>query len=213
MTGIRLYDYWRSSAAYRVRIALNLKGLDYKAIPVDLLKQAHKSSEHLALQPQGLVPALEIDGLKLRQSLAIIEYLDETRGGVSLLPSDPGSRVEVRSLAYAIAMEIHPICNLSLVTYVSELIGGSDGAEGAKIDWMRRHIGSGLAAFETMLGSDEFCFGSAPTMADCCLVPQVFNAERWGADLSEMPKIRMIVERCAGIEAFAKAHPDVVGAP
>ena len=142
---ITLYDYWRSSAAYRVRLALNLLGLRYDRVAVDLTKGEQRGAENTARNPQGLVPTLEIDGLVLTQSLAIIEYLDQTRGG--LLPSDAVSRAQARALAYAIAMEIAPVCNLSVRTHVASL-GGMTAD-----DWQRHYIGKGLAAFEAMLGN------------------------------------------------------------
>jgi maleylacetoacetate isomerase len=170
-----LYDYWRSSASYRVRIALNLAGVEYTPVVVDLLGKAHKSPEHLKRNPQGLVPALEIDGLMLTQSLAIIEYIIETRG-VSLLPDDAAGRARVRALAHSIAMEIHPVCNLSVVGHVLELAGGDDAM---RVAWMQKWIGAGLQAFENMLDHPDtgtFCHGDAPGLADICLIPQIYNA-------------------------------------
>jgi maleylacetoacetate isomerase len=202
-----LYDYWRSSASYRVRIALNLAGVDYKPVVVDLLSKAHKGAEHLARNPQGLVPALEIDGLMLTQSLAIIEYVIETRG-VSLLPDDAAGRARVRALAHSIAMDIHPVCNMSVVAHVMELTGGGDAA---RVDWMRHFISPGLEAFETLLdhaGTGKFCHGDAPGLADICLIPQIYNAERWGADISGLKRIQAIRAACDALPAFARAHPD-----
>jgi maleylacetoacetate isomerase len=209
MTAVVLYDYWRSSASYRVRIALNMIGIDYSIEPVNLLDREHRSAAHLERNPQGLVPTLEIDGRVLTQSLAIIEYLDETRRA-GLLPSDAPGRQRVRALAAAIAMEIHPVCNLSVVTHVMELTGGGDAVRSA---WMQKYIGRGLAAFERMLENDEaglFCHGDEPGLADICLVPQIYNAERWGADLSACPKLLAVGERCNALKAFADAHPDAV---
>lgn len=202
-----LYDYWRSSASYRVRIALNLAGIDYKAVVVDLTSAAHKTAEHLDRNPQGLVPALEIDGLMLTQSLAIIEYVMETRG-VSLLPDDAGSRARVRALAHCIAMDIHPVCNLSVVAHVMELSGGGDAE---RIAWMRRFISQGLKAFEQLLdhpATGTFCHGDTPGLADVCLIPQIYNAERWGADISGLKRIQAIRAACDRLPAFAAAHPD-----
>ncbi|MHC5655750.1 maleylacetoacetate isomerase [Stappia sp.] len=208
-----LHDYWRSSASYRVRIALNLLGIAYDAAPVNLLTGAHRAAPHLARNPQGLVPALDIDGRTMTQSLAIIEYLHETRDGSSLLPADALGRQRVRALSHVIAMEIHPVCNLSVASRVKELAGGADEV---RVDWMKEHIGSGLTALETMLqdgGSGRFCHGDTPTLADLCLVPQVYNARRWGVDLTAMPAIVAIDAACAELEAFAAAHPDRIGAP
>ena len=205
-----LYDYWRSSASYRVRIALNMLRFDYRTVPVNLLEGAHKAPEHLERNPQGLVPALEIDGLMLTQSLAIIEYLAETRYASGFLPADPQGRQRVRALAYAIAMDIHPICNLGVAGHVMELTGGGEAARAA---WMRKFIGEGLAAMERMLDTlwtGTFCHGDVPTMADICLVPQVYNADRWGVDLSGLQRVRRIADACADLPAFRAAHPDAV---
>ncbi|MEX3011520.1 maleylacetoacetate isomerase [Hoeflea sp. TYP-13] len=207
-----LYDYWRSSASYRVRIALNLLGIDYNAVNVDLLKKQHLDPDHLTRNPQGLVPALEIDGEMLTQSLSIIEYLDETRSA-GFLPDGAVDRARVRSLSYIIAMEIHPVCNLSVVADVMERSGGGDQV---RSEWMQKYIRKGLLAFEAKLGdgkSGAFCHGDNPTMADICLIPQIYNANRWGADISDLSRINAIVANCAAIEAFAAAHPDRIGPP
>lgn len=203
-----LFDYWRSSASYRVRIALNTLAIPYETVAVDLLKQAHKGPAHVARNPQGLVPVLAIDGLSLTQSLGIIEYLDETRPQAHFLPRDAPGRARVRTLAHAIAMDIHPVCNMSVTTHVMALTGGG---EAARRDWMRHYIGEGLAAFEALLdhpATGRFCHGDAPTMADFCLAPQLFNAARWGADISGLARIRGIADRCDALPAFAAAHPD-----
>ncbi|MGF6258310.1 maleylacetoacetate isomerase [Ensifer sp. LBL] len=203
-----LYDYWRSSASYRVRIALNSLGESYRSAPVDLLAKAHKAPEHLARNPQGLVPVLEIDGERFTQSLAIIEYLSETRADSSFLPSDAVGRQRVRMLSYAIAMDIHPVCNLGVVSHV---MANAEDGEAARRNWMRKFIGEGLAAFERLLdhpATGRFCHGESPTMADFCLVPQVYNARRWDVDLSARPRLVAIDQNCAEIEAFARAHPD-----
>lgn len=206
-----LFDYWRSSASYRVRIALNLKGIRYAATPVNLLTGAHRDPEHVARNPQAAVPVLDIDGRRLTQSLAIIEYLDETRDEPPLLPADAADRARVRALAQVIAMEIHPVCNLSVAKRIAEL-----GGDAARLDWMRTHIGRGLAAFEALLarpGTGRFCHGDAPGLADCCLVPQLYNARRWELDPSGWPTIARIEAACAELPAFAAAHPDRVGQP
>ncbi len=200
---IRLYDYWRSSASYRVRIALGLAGLDWDSVPVDLVAGTQRSAEHLGRNPQGLVPVLEIDGLRLTQSLAILEYLDETRG-LGLLPDDPADRARVRALAHAIAMEIHPVCNLGVARHAVDASGGAITMEG----WMQHFIAPGLTAVEAMVDDGDFCFGDGVTLADICLVPQLYNARRWGIDLAPLPRIRRIESALAEIPAFADAHPD-----
>ena len=200
---IRLYDYWRSSAAYRVRIALGLAGLEWESVPVDLLTAQHHTDEHLARNPQGLVPVIEIDGQRMTQSLAIVEYLNETRG-LGLLPEDPVGRARVRALAYAIAMEIHAVCNLGVARFAVEHSNGGITLE----SWMQRFIGPGLAAFEAMREGGEYCDGDGLTLADICLVPQMYNARRWGIDLTPVPELRRIAEKLEALPAFAAAHPD-----
>lgn len=201
-----LYDYWRSSAAYRVRIGLGLVGEDWERIPVDLKRGAQRSPEHLARNPQGLVPVLEIDGLVLTQSLAILEYLDETRGA-GFLPVDAPGRARVRALACAVAMEIHPVCNLRVARHAVEASDGAISMEG----WMRAFIGPGLEALERMLddpATGRFCHGDAVGLADICLLPQLYNAGRWGVSLEAMPRIRAIQAALEEIPAVAAAHPD-----
>ncbi|CAN7350767.1 maleylacetoacetate isomerase [Pararhizobium sp. LjRoot238] len=213
MSDTILFDYWRSSASYRVRIALNLLAIPYRSVSVDLLAGEHKQAEHLARNPQGLVPALSIDGQMLTQSLAIIEYLSETRPGSSLLPTAPPGRQRVRALSYAIAMDIHPICNLGVVFHIMQQSQDPDTARSA---WMRKFIGEGLGAFERLLNNSEtgeFCHGDQPTMADLCLVPQIYNARRWAVDLSACPRAAAIAEECERLPAFARAHPDQVAKP
>ncbi len=200
---ITLYDYWRSSASYRVRIALGLTGEAWQSHSVNLLEAEHKSDTHLARNPQGLVPALDIDGIQMTQSLAIIEYLDETRG-LGLLPSDPVGRARVRAIAHAISMEIHPVCNLGVAKFACSQSNGNLTMQ----DWMQQFIAPGLTALEHMVGDGEFCHGDRLSLADLCLMPQLYNANRWGVDLDPMPKLRRIEAHLASIPAFEAAHPD-----
>lgn len=203
----RLYDYWRSSASYRVRMALNLLGVGFEAIPVDLLQAEQVGAANMARNPQGLVPTVEIDGLTLTQSLAIIEYLNDTRGG--LLPADAAGRARVRALSYAVAMEIHPICNLRVGRYVEAASAGAI----TMVGWQKKFIGEGLAAVEGMLthpATGRFCHGDQITMADLCLLPQVYNARRWEVDVTSYVQICRIVAELEAIPAIAAAHPDKV---
>ncbi|ASS53334.1 maleylacetoacetate isomerase [Rhizobium leguminosarum] len=208
MNEVVLYDYWRSSASYRVRIALNLLCIDYKTVPINLLEGAHKTPEYLALNPQGLVPTLVINGKILTQSLAIIEYLAELRPEYGLLPPDIADRQKVRALAYAVAMDIHPICNLHVVSHLMTMTDKADARE----EWMKHFIADGLRKLEAMIGEFDgaFSFGDRPTMADLCLLPQVYNARRWGVDITAFRRIADIDTRCADIPAFQAAHPDRV---
>lgn len=208
---MRLYTYFRSSAAYRVRVALNLKGLAWEAVPVHLLRGGgeHHQPDYLALNPNGLVPALDDDGLLLTQSLAIIEYLDEIHPEPALLPGDAAARARIRAIAQTIACDIHPINNLRVLRYLTRELGAT---EAQKTAWYRHWTELGLAAVESMLTNDTrtgvFCHGDSPTLADCCLVPQVFNARRFACDLSAMPTLLRIVERCEAMEAFRLAAPE-----
>ena len=200
---ITLYDYWRSSASYRVRIALGLAGLNWDTVAVDLPGAEHKAEAHLARHPQGLVPAIAIDGHIFTQSLAILEYLDETRG-LNLLPSDPAAKARTRAVAQAIAVDIHPVCNLATAEYA---VAQSNG--GITLDrWMHRFIAPGLAAVEAMVGDGDFCYGDRVSLADICLMPQLYNAHRWGVPMDDMPRLRHIAGVLSQIPAFAAAHPD-----
>lgn len=202
-----LYDYWRSSASYRVRIALNLKGLAYDRVPVDLMAGSHRSPRHLAMNPQGLVPALQIDGLVLTQSLAIVAYLEETRPQPPLLPVDPAARAHVRALSLAVACEIHPVSNLGVLARVEALAGPE-----ARAAWNRDNIACGLQAVEAMLDHPgfigRFCHDDRPGMADCTLIPQLYNAARWGVPFDHLPRISAVARACAALPAFADAHPE-----
>ena len=204
-----LYGYFRSSAAYRVRIALNLKGLAYDQAPVNLVKGEQKSDDFRTHNPLGLVPVLETDdGTQLTQSLAICEYLEERHPEPPLLPVDAEGRARVRSLAQLVACEIHPLNNLKVLKYLVHELKLDDEA---KLAWYRHWIAEGFTALEARLASESasgaFCHGDSPTLADVCLVPQVFNAERFECDLSAYPTLRRITERCRALDAFAKAAP------
>ncbi|MGW9949910.1 maleylacetoacetate isomerase [Rhizobium leguminosarum] len=208
MNEVVLYDYWRSSASYRVRIALNLLGIDYKTVPINLLEGAHRTPDYLTLNPQGFVPTLVIDGKTLTQSLAIIEYLAELRPECGLLPPDIADRQKVRALAYAVAMDIHPICNLHVVSHLMTMTDKADARE----EWMKHFIADGLRKVEAMIGEFDgaFSFGDRPTMADLCLVPQVYNARRWRVDMTAFKGIVDIDAKCAKLPTFQAAHPDRV---
>ena len=209
---MRLYTYFRSSAAYRVRIALNLKGLAWEAASVHLVRGGGEQHQpdYRALNPNGLVPALDDHGLLLTQSLAIIEYLDETHPEPALLPGDAVARARIRAIAQTISCDVHPINNLRVLQYLTRELGASDAQKTA---WYRHWTELGLEAVEAMLAGDAhtgvFCHGDTPTLADCCLVPQVFNARRFGCDLSAMQTLLRIVERCEAIEAFRLAAPEI----
>ena len=207
---MKLYDYFRSSAAYRVRIALNLKGVTPDARTfVHLRMGSQRAQDYLALNPQGLVPALALDdGHVLTQSLAIIEYLDETHPEPPLLPEPPAARARVRAIALQIACEIHPLNNLRVLNY---LIGTLGVAREQKDGWYRYWIDVGFEALEKFLSHDRdtgrFCHGERPTLADICLVPQIANARRFGIDMSPYATLTRIETACSELPAFADAAP------
>jgi maleylpyruvate isomerase len=207
---LRHYTYYRSSAAYRVRIALNLKGLEAEERYVHLRKGEQRADDYLSLNPQGLLPALVDGDAVLGQSLAIIEYLEETRPEPALLPSDPLGRARVRQLALAVACDIHPIDNLKVLTYLGEHLGADDKA---KATWYRHWINQGLGAIERLLAESNatstFCHGDTPGLADLCLVPQLYNARRFDTDLACYPTIVRIEAACQALDAFSSAAPDV----
>lgn len=206
---MKLYDYFRSSAAFRVRIALNLKGLAPERVFVHLRKGDQRADEYLALNPQGLVPALVADdGTVLTQSIAIMEWLDETHPQPPLLPSDPAGRARVRSIALGIACDIHPIDNLRVLNYLTGTLGATDEQRNG---WYKYWIDVGLEALETRLARDgatgRFCHGDRPTLADVCLVPQLANARRVAFDFAPYPTLTRIEAACLALPAFADAVP------
>jgi maleylacetoacetate isomerase len=205
---MKLYTFFRSSAAFRVRIALNCKGLAYEPQPVSLPKDEHKLPGYLALHPQGLVPALEDGGRIFVQSLAMMEYLEETHPQPPLLPASAEDRAYVRALAQIIACEIHPLNNLRTLRYLKKSYRLDD--EGVNV-WYRHWIAEGLSGLEGFLAgskkSGKYCYRDHVTFADCCLVPQVFNAQRYQCDLAPYPGIGRIFEECMKLDAFIDAQP------
>ncbi|MDB5394017.1 MAG: maiA [Rhodospirillales bacterium] len=200
-----LHGYWRSTAAYRVRIALNLKGLEVADSPVDLQTGAQRDPDYLALNPQGLVPCLVDGPTALSQSLAIIEYLEETHALPPLLPADPVARAKVRAASLAIACEIHPINNLRVLNYLrGELGQPQDALDG----WIRHWIAEGFAALEAGAGQGPYLFGAAVTMADLCLVPQIYSARRFGTELTRYPRLTEIERNLLALPAFDRARPE-----
>lgn len=207
---LTLYDYWRSSAAYRVRIALNLKGLPYQVVPIHLVQdggQQH-SAEYRALNPQQLLPLLVDGDQRIAQSLAILEYLEERYPQPALLPREQGERAQVRSLALHIACDIHPLNNLRVLQYLSNTLGVEAAAKDA---WYRHWVETGLAAVEEGLQRlpGTLSLGERPGYLEACLIPQVYNARRFNCDLHAYPRILAVVERCNSLEAFQRAAPEV----
>ena len=208
LESMKLYNYFRSSASFRVRIALALKGLPYDYVPVHLVKGEHRQEKYAAVSASGLVPTLELDGGQLLgQSMAIIEYLDEMHPNPPLLPKDPVRRAQVRGLAQLIACEIHPLNNLRVLKY---LVRELKVEEEAKNAWYRHWVRSGLESFEAelkRLPAGTYCFGATPTLADCCLVPQIFNGQRFKVDFSGLDRTMAAFEACMQHPAFQQAQP------
>jgi maleylacetoacetate isomerase len=209
-TALKLYTFFRSSAAYRVRIALNLKQLAYEAIPKAFSKREHRQPDYLAVNPHGLIPALEIDGVALSQSIAIIEYLDERFPTPSLLPSDPLARAHVRSMALAVACDIHPLNNLRVLNYLRDPLKLSDDEVNV---WYRHWVAEGFRGLEEQARqhstNQRYCFGDEVSLADVCLVPQMYNARRFKTDLTPFPTLVAISSHLEALEPFAAALPEV----
>jgi len=204
---VKLYTYFRSSAAFRVRIALNLKGLAYQPQFVHLAKGEHRAAGYADINVQGLVPTLEFDdGMRLAQSLAIIEYLDELHPKPRLVPEEPRARARVRALSLLVACEIHPLNNLRVLQYLKRVLGQSEEQVNA---WYRHWVADGLQKFEAEVkrGASRYSHGGTPSMADCCLVPQIFNAQRYKCDLAPYPVTQRIFDACMKLEAFDRAQP------
>jgi len=207
---MKLYSYFRSSASFRVRIALSLKGLEYDYVPVHLLQGGGQqfTAEFRAMNPAALVPVLDDDGTVLTQSLAIIEYLEETRPEPPLLPGDAAGRARVRAIALSIACEIHPLNNLRVLGYLNKTLGVAEEQRNA---WYRHWVETGLATVEAMLAGDprtgRCCHGDAPTLADVLLVPQIFNAQRFNCRLDHVPTVMRIHQHCLTLPAFAESVP------
>ncbi|MBV9200723.1 MAG: maleylacetoacetate isomerase [Alphaproteobacteria bacterium] len=205
---MKLYSYFRSSAAFRVRIGLNLKGLAYETAPIHLRRNDQSRPDYRSVNPQGLVPTLEDGGLTLIQSMAILEYLDETRPEPPFLPKIPADRARVRGLADIVACDIHPINNLRVLRYLARELGHDEAAIGK---WYNHWITAGFQALEPLLAHSDhtgaFCHGDSPGLADIALVPQVVNAERYQLDLAQFSTIMRIYQNCMRLDAFAAAHP------
>lgn len=205
----KLFDYFRSSCAYRVRIALNLKGIEYEHQNIDLRLDDHHAQEYRHINPQGLVPALEINGHVLSQSLAIIDYLEHLYPEPALLPLDPLKRAEVLELSYIVACDIHPLNNLRALNYLTNHMGIIDDG---KLQWYHHWIREGFVAYEARLAlhqrRDTVSYGDEITLADICLIPQVYNALRFDCDMSEFKRIMRVYESCMKLSAFEKASPD-----
>jgi maleylacetoacetate isomerase len=207
MNEIILYDYWRSSASYRVRIVLNLKGVAYKSVPTSLLAGEHKAADYVARNPQGFVPMLSIDGHDLTQSLAIIDYLDANYHDPKMVSSDPAMRANTLAQAMIIAADIHPVNNLRILKYLKDVLGHDQAAID---DWYRHWIVEGFTALEAMAPEDGLFGSDLPNLADVCLVPQMANARRFNTPLDAFPKLLRIDAALTEMPAFKAAHPDAV---
>ena len=204
---MKLYSYWRSSTSYRVRAALNLKGIEYDIVPVDLLAGDQTSESYLALNPGAGVPSLVLDdGTVLTQSMVILEYLDTARPDPGLIPSDPMEKATVMAVAHVVALDIHPVNNTRVIKQLVDRFGASpEACQKWMCDWMAR----GFSAVERMVpDGNQFAFGNSPGIADLCILAQAYNAHRWGLDLSPFPKVARIEKHCLDVPQLAAAHPD-----
>ena len=204
---MKLYSYWRSTTSYRVRAALNLKGVAYDTVPVDLVAGDQRAADYLALNPGAGVPTLVLaDGTALIQSMAILDYLDATWPEPRLIPVDPLERARVLAAAHTVALDIHPVNNLRLIGQLKSRFGATPEQSTA---WMCHWMDAGFTALEAQLAdSAAFSFGDAPDLADLCIVAQVYNARRWGLDLAPFPKVSRVERACLAVPAIAAAHPD-----
>jgi maleylacetoacetate isomerase/maleylpyruvate isomerase len=205
---LRLYGYWRATAPYRVRIGLELKGLAFESAPVNLLKAEQRGDPYGALNPQHLVPTLDADGVLITQSLAILEWLEETHPSPPLLPREPAARAVVRAMAAIVACDIHPLNNLRVLQALGEL--GAPMGGPAQAAWGKRWIEDGFAALDPMVArhGGGFAFGEAPTLADCCLIPQIWSSSRFGVEMAAFPALAAVAQRAATHPAFIAAHPE-----
>lgn len=204
---MKLYSYWRSTTSYRVRAALNLKSIAYDPVPVDLVAGDQRNEDYLALNPNASVPTLVLDnGAVLTQSMAILEYIDAIWPKPRLIPQNPMERAKVMAAANTVACDIHPVNNLRIIEQLKSRFGATPGQAR---EWMCHWIGQGFASLEQQLAADtRFSFGSDPDIADLCVVAQIYNARRWGLDLTPFPKLRRVEAACLGVPAIAAAHPD-----
>ena len=201
-----LHHYWRSTASYRVRIALNLKGVEAELRPVDLAAGDHLAPDFMAIAPRGFVPVLEDGALRLGQSLAIIDYLDALHPDTPMLPREPAERARATMLAHMVVIDIHPVCNLTVLKEVGRIADGDAGE--ARLAWNRHFITAGLDALEPLLPGSGFCAGDLPTLPELCLVPQLYNARRWEMDVERWPRSARIERECLALPAFDAARPE-----
>lgn len=203
---LTLYDYWRSSAAYRVRIGLNIKGLDYQTRNISLVDGEQRSEDFLAVNAQGLVPVLQDGDIRVSQSLAILEYLDEAYPEIPLLPEGPAERARARQISGMIACDIHPLCNLRVLKYLQQELTASDDQ---KMQWYHHWVREGLQAVNQLVegSSGRFCVGDRPTIADICLIPQLYNASRFDVPISDLKALQRVEQECSLIAAFVDAKP------